>query len=167
MESRGRFNGNLVAHNNGIYFQRSEVTVEHNTILDNFLFLDTKEGLGPSSIKSNLIGGDFYANTPVLVENNYIKNDSLQEGNYSEYPGFLEDSQDITAFSTNFSRFQYLTEVLLGTESLQPGSLSSRIVKVGDRWGLVKNNNSRSLTIYGDFSGEISIKVLPSYQLKN
>jgi hypothetical protein len=167
MESRGKFSGNLVVHNTGIYFQRSEVTIEQNTILDNFLFVDTKEGLKQSYIKSNLILGDYHANTPVLLENNYMKNKYMKEGNYSEYPGFIEDSQEITAFSTNFSRFPYLTEVLLGRESLKPGELSSRIVKVGDRWGLVKENDSHSLSIYGDFTGEILLKVLPSYQLKN
>ena len=41
MEARGEFRNNVVAHSNGIYFQRSEVDVINNTILENFLYIDT------------------------------------------------------------------------------------------------------------------------------
>ncbi len=55
MESRGIFQRNITAFNNGIYFQRSEVKVSENIILDDFLFVETKKGLKKGEISNNLI----------------------------------------------------------------------------------------------------------------
>jgi len=73
MESRGKFSNNIVAQNNGVYFQRSETEITNNLILDNMLVIETKEGLDKSVIKDNLIYADFILDETVAeVKNNMM-----------------------------------------------------------------------------------------------
>jgi hypothetical protein len=165
MESRGRFRENLVVFNTGIYFQRSEVSVENNTILDNFLFVETKEGLKPGIIKDNLIWAEFTLETEVPVVNNNLKNSALYPGNYSVKPLFEDNFVEVKVFSGTFSRNTYLTDLTTSALPFSDGELVNRIIKAGNKWGVIKNNISSSLTVWGDFSGETSVTILPTYDM--
>jgi len=106
MESRGEFRNNIVAQNNGIYFQRSEVIVESNIILDNFLFIETKAGLRPGEINNNLIWADFTLDAPAKVLHNNLKPQFCDSMNFSEIPEFKNDQISLPVFSVcNFLMF--------------------------------------------------------------
>jgi len=165
MESRGRFSNNITALNNGIYFQRSEVAVNNNIILDNFLFIETKKGLELGSITNNLIWADFDLLVNATVKNNNIldlNNDSL---NYSKKPNFRNDRIIINAFSTNWERSRYCSKIYDPTKQFKPDGLVNRVVKSGDRYSVIIENTETILKIWGDFSGKTKFEVLPSYSL--
>ncbi len=52
----------------GIYFQRCEVAIENNTILDDLLLIKMKKGPEPGTIKNNVIWRDLsrYSNFTIL-----------------------------------------------------------------------------------------------------
>jgi len=164
MESRGRFRHNIVAHNSGIYFQRSEVAVEDNIILDDFLFVETKQGLKPGIIRNNQIWADFNLETEATVANNNLKNP--REGNYSSSPDFKDDWIELHASAAIYHPWQFVTSILVTNGKLAPNELVNRVVKAGDRWGVIKSNSERDVEIWGDFSGEILFTTLPSYRLQ-
>ncbi len=166
MESRGLFSNNIVAHNSGIYFQRSEVTIENNTILDNFLFIETKEGLKPGIIKNNIIWGDFNLGTKASVLNNNIRYGYNGEGNLGSPPEFINDWIHINAEAALFDRQKFVTNLFVSTDNFKQNELVNRIIKAGGKWGVIKSNSAKEIEVWGDFSGEIDLTVLPSYQLR-
>jgi len=166
MESRGRFAENLVVHNSGIYFQRSEVIVEKNIILDNFLFIETKEGLKPGIIRDNIIWADFSLQTPASVTNNNILGTYVPDGNYSQTPQFENDSVQLSVFAASFSLKNSTTDVLLTESEISEGKWVNRVVKAGNKWGIVKVNKNDKLQVWGDVSGESKLLILPSYSIK-
>ncbi|MCU0645339.1 MAG: right-handed parallel beta-helix repeat-containing protein [bacterium] len=164
MESRGEFNDNIVAHNSGIYFQRSEVVIKHNVILDDFLFIETKEGLKPGQIQKNLIWGNFALETEAFVRDNNLQHP--RDGNFSSPPEFVDDWIELRANSATYRPRQFVTGIFIANGKFKKNELANRVVKAGDRWGVIKSNREKDIEIWGDFSGAIQCMVLPTYQLK-
>jgi hypothetical protein len=165
MESRGEFIDNIVSLSNGIYFQRSEVCILNNTILENFLFIETKEGLKKGKISNNTIWGDFSIKTEVAITNNNIKDGYPGEGNYSQDPIFKNDGFDITAEGLSYHPRKFYTEVYNSQYKFKPSSLIGRVAHAGGKWGVVRSNDEHSLTVWGDLSAEIQWTILPTYSL--
>ncbi|MDW7679117.1 MAG: right-handed parallel beta-helix repeat-containing protein [bacterium] len=165
MESRGEFVNNLVAHNTGIYFQRCEVKIINNTIFDDFLFVETKEGLKPSLIQNNIIWANFDLQLPVKVQYCVLKENHAVEGNIFEFPSIESNWLKIDAISTNYLRSAFLTEMLTGDFDFPENGLANRVFKAGDRWGVIHSNDENSILVWGDFSESISLKILPTYHL--
>lgn len=167
MESRGRFAENLVVHNQGIYFQRSEVLVEKNIILDNFLFIETKMGLKPGIIRENIIWADFSLQTSASVINNNIRGEILPLNNFSRIPQFKDDGKTLPAIASNYSPLKGYTEILLSESMIPLENLESKIIKAGNHWGVIKMSQPGVLEVWGDVSGELELIILPSYRLIN
>lgn len=165
MEARGEFTNNVSAFNGGIYFQRSEVGVKNNLILDNFLFIETKAGLKQGSIENNFIAGEFRLETPARVENNWLR-DGYDGGtnNRAGLPKIKTDGSSITAISANFNKSEFATDMLL-TQSFSKNSLVNRVVRSGDRWGIVRSNDGSHITLWGDLNGISNLTLLPTYTL--
>jgi Right handed beta helix region len=165
MESRGEFIANKLAHNNGVYFQRSEVRVADNMILDNFLFIETKQGLQKGVIENNLLWADYDQQVEAEVRNNNMLHVADGQGNYHKAPKFINDGFEITSLSTNYKRRNYSTLVFLGNSKFAENQLVNRVVKSADRWGVIKSNSANTITIWGNFIGEVSFTVLPTYTM--
>ncbi len=165
MESRGEFVNNVVAHNSGIYFQRSDVRVINNTILDNFLFIETKEGLKRSVIQNNLLWADVDIQTPVTLRYCNSRSNLDGEGNFSAEPGFRNDWIGLTAAASNYSRNYHLTEIYIPDAKFSANALANRVLKSGDHWGVIHANDENYIRVWGDFSGAISYILLPTYHL--
>ena len=41
----------------------------------------------------------------------------------------------------------------------------NRILRAGNKWGIVKSNKSNSIQVWGDVMGEVSFYLLPTYSL--
>jgi hypothetical protein len=165
MESRGEFINNTVAISNGIYFQRSEIAILNNTIMENFLFVETKEGLQKGTISGNTIWGNFSIMTDVTVENNNIRDGYKGEGNYSREPVFKNDGFDLITEALSYQTLKFYTEAYDSRLNLSPGSLVGRVVHAGGKWGVVRSNERHSVTVWGDLQGELNWIVLPTYSL--
>lgn len=168
MESRGEFVGNIVAQNNGVYFQRSETDIKKNIILDNMLLIETKEGLGKSHIYDNLIWADFYWNeTDAELKNNNMLHAEAYPGNYSDFPDFMNDMEDVEILSSYFLKGSGYSELILnGDEAALTKNVAGRVVNSNSHWGVVKSFENNVLQVWGNFSAATSIKILPTYTIR-
>lgn len=166
MESRGEFTNNILAFNNGVYFQRSEVAVKNNLILDNFLFIETKEGLKQGIIENNVIWGDFQLETPVRVVGNKIRDGFLNgQNNSKEIPEIKNDSKNYPVISSTIGKDSPVTHIYIGENYLEKNELVNRVVRAGDSWGIIQSNSKNDLTIWGNLYGINNIQILPSFKL--
>jgi len=166
MEGRGEFTNNITAFNNGIYFQRSEVLISRNTILDNFLLVETKKGLKPFVVKDNIIWGDYKQDVDAEVSNNNMQYPIKEGKNYSKIPKFKNDVLNLNIASSNYSTKDSFTEMILLNKEFAENELVNRVVKVEERWSVVKANKSNSIELWGKFSGETTINILSTYRIK-
>jgi hypothetical protein len=166
MESRGSFRNNLVAHNTGIYFQRCEAVIENNTILNNYLHVETKEGLQKCIIRKNLIWGDFDLRVDAVVEDNNMRDIYPGSGNRSDPPQFQDGFHTFKAFTVSFSRAKMISDIYIGEKNLKNGELTGRVVRAGDQWTVVQNNTPQSISVFGDFSDEVEFILMPEYVIK-
>jgi hypothetical protein len=167
MESRGKFSNNVVAQNNGIYFQRSEVEISNNIILDDMLFVETKEGLKPGVIRDNIIWADFNLETEARVENNNFKNKDISESNYHKSFSFKDDMIRLKiASAVSKPREVYSIMTIIG-DQMKPGIYRNRVVKVGQKWSAIRDNDANSLWLWGKFTGTTELTILPTYTVKN
>ena len=164
MESRGSFRNNLVAHNSGIYFQRCEATIEDNRILDNFLLIETKIGLQPCIIRNNLIWGELTLETSAMITDNNLK--KKLDGNTSIPPRFKDDWIELRAYSVIFDPKVCVTTLMVSGTNFQQNELANRIVKSGERWGVIKANLDAQVEIWGDLSGCLQLTLMPTFNLE-
>ncbi len=164
MESRGAFRDNIVAHNSGIYFQRCEAAVERNIILDDFLLVETKAGLAPCVVKNNILWGDLNVEVEAEIKENNVRD--KRPGNISQAPLFKDDWMNIKVISSSYKPGEAETNMLITGQKLTKNALVNRIVKAGDRWGVVKSNNRKDVQVWGDFSGCLEMLVLPTYEME-
>ncbi|MFQ5676198.1 MAG: right-handed parallel beta-helix repeat-containing protein, partial [bacterium] len=166
METRGLFANNVVAHNTGIYFQRSEMEVVNNTILEHFLFVETKEGLKPGVIANDIIWGQVDKDTATPMTHCDLRDPMPGDGNISTEPRFRQDALTLLAAASAYSPKTYVTTLLVPGLSAREGELADRVVRAGDAWGVVKANAGATLEVWGDLSGEVVVIVLPTYHLR-
>ena len=163
MEARGEFVDNVTAFNNGIYFQRSEVLIEKNIIFDDFLLVETKEGLKPCIVKDNVIWADYKQGegiNPEVKDNNML---SPADGNYSRPVHFINDALTSTIAGVNYNSRKNITRFVLLEDKFDEGALTGRVVKVGDKWSVVKYNKGRVMEVWGDFVLATDVRIMPTY----
>lgn len=165
MESRGRFANNIVAHNDGIYFQRSEVAVLNNTILDHLLFVETKAGLQPGIIANNILWGRFEKDTATPVTHCNLRGLVPGDGNIRADPGFRPDGLRLTTVASAYCHKTFVTTLVAPGLVAGRGDLAGRVVRAGDAWSVIKSNDGATLEVWGRLSGAVSVVVLPTYRL--
>jgi hypothetical protein len=163
MEGRGEFVNNITAHNTGIYFQRSEVIIRDNMILDNYRLVETKEGLNPCTVMNNTIWGKLDIQTEAIITGNRMR--EAYVGNTVEEPRLANDWISVNADAAIYNPSAFITELLVAGGGLQPDALAGRVVKSGDRWSVIKANSRRSIVLWGDFSGQTAFTIYPTYRL--
>ena len=162
MESRGLVARNIAAVNPGFYIQRSELEFVNNTILEDFLFIETKEGLKPSTFKNNIVWGSFGFDTEATVSDSLFRDGFEGEGNLTGEPTFIDDGKPLTVLAASYSRADFQTTIKL-TESLNAEEMRNRVVVSGDRWGVVSSVSGAQLRVWGDLSAVTELAVLPTY----
>ena len=165
MESRGRVAGNVAALNSGFYLQRSELEVVDNTILEDTLLIETKEGLEPTRFSNNIVAGSLEHDGTALVSASLIR-DGLAgagEGNVAGAPEFLEDGRELQVLATSWSPSTHQTRVTVAAP-LPPGDLTNRVVASQYGWGVVHSASGRHLTLWRDFRPATELRMLPTYR---
>ncbi|KUG25589.1 hypothetical protein ASZ90_004585 [hydrocarbon metagenome] len=165
MESRGEFTNNVVAYNNGVYFQRSETKITDNIILDNMLVIETKEYLDKTIIKDNFIWADFTLDeTEAVIENNNMLDADKYPGNINKPLVLNNDGIELSILSAYYLKDKNHTELITAFDVKD--DLVNRIIKSGDKWSVVKSHKNGVIQIWGNFSAITSLQVLPTYTLK-
>ncbi len=165
MESRGRVAGNVAALNSGFYLQRSELEVTDNTILEDTLLIETKEGLEPTRFSNNIVAGSLEHDGTALVSASLIRDGLVGagEGNIAGAPEFLDDGRELQVLATSWSPSTHQTRVTVAAP-LPPGDLAGRVVTSHDDWGVVHSASGRHLTLWGSIRFATELRLLPTYR---
>ena len=163
MESRGRVDGNVAALNRGFYLQRSELEVTNNTILENTLLIETKEGLAPTLFSNNIVSGSLESDGTAIITASLIRDGSVGEGNEAGLPEFLEDGRELQVRATSRSAASHQTQVIVA-DPLPAADLANRVVVSLAGWGVVHSASGRHLTLWGDLSAARELRLLPTYR---
>ena len=80
-------------------------------------------------------------------------------------PGFLDDGLTLTASSSRYDGSRFQTTIMM--EGLTAHALKDRVVRMGDEWTLVTDNNVESLTVWGKFDMESGseLEIIPTFHL--
>ncbi len=163
MESRGRVTGNIAALNNGFYLQRSELEATNNTILEDTLLIETKEGLQPTRFSNNIVSGSLEHDGTATVTASMFRDGAAGEGNTAGLPEFLEDGRELQVLATSYSASSHQTQVDISAP-LPPADLTGRVVVSGDDWGVIHSASGRHLTLWGDLRSATELRLLPTYR---
>lgn len=163
METRGRIEGNIAALNPGFYIQRTEGTIVNNTILEDFIFIETKESLKPSTFDNNIVWGSVDYDTKATVTNSLFRDGFAGEGNVQGEPSFVDDTVSASVLSASYSKADFQTKVLLSAP-LDPAEMQDRVVVADGKWAVVKAATANSLTLWGDLSAAKDLTVISRYE---
>lgn len=165
MESRGRIAGNISAYNHGVYVQRSEAEIEDNTFVEDLIFIETKEGLEPSTFRRNIVVGAVEYDTQASVTDSLFLEGFPGEGNLTGAPEFIADSMQIDVFGFRSSAPDRLVTLLVPEDQATPG-LVGRVVQSGPNWGVIRSAGDGAIEIWGSFDSVTSLSVLPTFRPK-
>ena len=163
MESRGRVEGNVAALNGGFYLQRSELEVVDNTILEDTLLIETKEGLEPTRFSNNIVTGSLESDGTAIVTASLIRDGSVGEGNEAGLPDFIDDGRELQVLGASFSAASQQTHVIVAAP-LPAGDLANRVVASSGGWGVVHSASGRDLTLWGNHRSVTELHLLPTYR---
>ena len=163
MESRGRVEGNVAALNGGFYLQRSELEVVDNTILEDTLLIETKEGLEPTRFSNNIVTGSLESDGTATVTASLIRDGSVGEGNEAGLAEFLEDGRELQMLGATWSAASHQTHVTLAAP-LPAADLTNRVVASRGGWGVVHSASGRNLTLWRDHTSVTELHLLPTYR---
>ena len=166
MESRVLFANNVVAGNLGpARFQRSEVTVLHNTFLDPVSYEEVSEKFTQPLFANNIFHVRFAAPPGVVVSYSALPEKYPGEGNIDVRCGF-EDAPWLTvAILVAYRPERYWTEFVVMPSSA-PGELTGRAVRIVGRWSAVAWHSGSRLAIWGDFRDDRVLEVFPWFRLR-
>jgi hypothetical protein len=160
METRGDFTNNLAAFNNGLYFQRSDLGIYNNTIIDNILLTETKEGLNPSRLKNTIVLGNTGIKIP--VEQSYcLLLDGKDEAGSRELR-FEDDGIAFTTLGILIGPDRTKTRLIVQGNFME-NRLKNRIIRAGNRFTLVKENQGNEILIWDDLTSESEFMIMPTY----
>ena len=170
MESRVELKNNIMAENVGhVYFQRSDILLVNNTITDGLYHTETKEGLVPGAYRNNIIHGLIEIETAVELTYNNLTRGYEGEGNFIGDPQFVDNGKKGSAVVSAFDHRHFMTSLKYADSENE--DLSGRVIKVGEKWGVVASNDAGKINVWGDFSrsgySDISdFEIMPTYHLK-
>ncbi len=164
MESRILFANNILDENLGpARFQRSEVTVVHNTFLTPVTYEELRNNFRPPVFANNIFRRGFQAEKGVTVTYSNVSAQVDGEGNFTAPPGFLQDEVQVVAVRTAYRRERFQTEIEAQGDWRQA---VGRVARAGGRWTAVAGGGCGRLWVWGDFSRERVFEFLPTYRLR-
>ena len=163
MESRGLVTRNVAALNSGFYLQRSELEVTDNTILEDTILIETKEGLEPTRFSNNIVTGSFESDGTAIGTGSLARDGFRDEGNEAGLPEFLEDAAELQVVASSYSPSRLQTHVTVAAP-LPADDLAGRVVVSHDDWGVVYSASGRHLTIWGSLRFATELRMLPTYR---
>ncbi|MDE2849613.1 MAG: right-handed parallel beta-helix repeat-containing protein [Acidobacteriota bacterium] len=163
MESRGLVTRNVAALNSGFYLQRSELEVTDNTILEDTILIETKEGLEPTRFSNNIVTGSFESDGTATGTGSLARDGFRDEGNEAGLPEFLEDAAELQVVAASYSPSRMQTHVTVAAP-LPADDLTGRVVVSHDDWGVVHSASGRHLTIWGSLRFATELRMLPTYR---
>ena len=89
----------------------------------------------------------------------------IEEGTCSVDPRFLQDGFTVIAQEAVYDPATHVTRVRLEPPGHESGALARRVVRTGDRWGVIRSGPAEEIELWGDFGGVTTFEVQPTYHL--
>ena len=163
-ESRGLISNNLLARNSRFAVENSAASVINNTVLGDTSFTEEPRSLKLLPSANNIFWGNLSTQSRLPITHSIIRDGYPGSGNLSQRPIFLDDQLNLSSEKATYDAQRLVTRVNVTTSQLPAASLADRVVRAGDRWGVIEAIRGEQLAIWGDLSGASSLEILPSYR---
>ena len=184
-EGRARIVGNVIVRNlsgGGVVCSDSRMDLENNIIMHNqggqaVTYEARLSYFMPTLIRNNTLRDN--EQEPILVLENYgqpliVQSNNIQgqfEGrdNYNAVPAFATNSITGKATSTHFDAISFTTAVAIEEPIGDSEQLAGRVLRLGDRWSVIKAAQSTKILVWGDLGGthkKMDWEVISDYQAK-
>lgn len=155
METRAHFSGNLVVDNKGgFYLQRSEITADHNTVWQDWRFVEDKPSLGPSRFENNILKGPAGPVEARVSFDHNMAESSVPGGRHIEVKDiFLDDG--VTGEITGIHFDPVTSTTTVTTRSPLPaGDYARRPVRLSDgakdgQWRAIVRASGNEILVWG------------------
>ncbi len=162
-DNRMVFENNLIAESiGGIDFRRSEINVRNNTLIADIL---VRESDHPANFVNNLIIGDLIQQSAVVLDETEVMSKDKVSDEILFTNLFVDDSMSFEVKGVSFNEDRYVSLIRLSDAKIKPDELRYRIVKSGDRWGVIKHNDESTITVWGNFPDSRDLGILPTYTI--
>ncbi len=183
-EGRARIIDNRIVRNlsgGGIQCVDSYMELENNIIMHNLggeaVMIENRFSyFMPSLIRMNILREN--EQQPILIKKNdgqppIVQNNNIQggfegSGNYDQEPNFVKDVIKGKILSADFDPIHFLTMITLQKALDKSAQLAWRVIRVGDRWGVIKNAESQKIFVWGDLGDlkDVEFEIISEYRLK-
>jgi hypothetical protein len=182
-EGRGDLHHNLVfANAAGVACISSWMDFRRNTVVDNQSGLSYGNPyaphLKPSLITANLIYGNEGAQLGVEKghEEPVVTGNDIEGGypggreNFDREPEFLDDGLKAKVVSLDYDAFRAVTTIAAGGLAGADGGLAGRLVRIGEKWGVIQHAGRGTITAWGDLRHTLEkateLTIAPTYRLR-
>jgi hypothetical protein len=165
-EGRAIVTNNLFAHHQsggGIASASSWMTCSHNTIVGNprggINYSNNYSYFAPSLIQNNLIYGNELEGIAVArgskgalpdVSHNVVQGGFSGDDNVDIEPKFVRDG--LSGKITDVRITEFTSILKLERRKLEPGKLTGRVIRIGEKWTVVKQNDAAGLVVWGNMT---------------
>jgi hypothetical protein len=183
-EGRARIIENIIVRNlsgGGIQCVDSYMELENNIIMHNqggeaVMVENRFSYFVPSLIRNNILRDNEQQpifikkneSQPPIVENNNIQGGFAGQDNYDTKPDFIEDVINGKINSADFDPTHFLTTIVLQKSIDKSDQLAGRVIRLSDRWSVIKNVESKKIIVWGDLRDlkDIEFEIISGYHLK-
>lgn len=155
METRARFSHNIIAENaGGFYLQRSEISADHNTVWQEWRFLEDKPSLGPSRFTANIFKSTDKVESPRVTFDRNMADASTPGGPHIAVSDiFIDDAVEGELTELHFDTVS-CTTILTTREPLAAGDYAGRPVRIGDsrtggQWRVIARASGSQVVLWG------------------
>jgi len=179
MRARVHLINNVITENdNGLYLQRAELVLAHNTI-DNKIHLEENfPGYDAALFQNNIVTGRMGIGTDVDFVNCVLpgtpegKTKITERGTILKAPAFLEDGLRLKADQWEVDPAQFVTTVTVKEGLGSSVSLAGRVARITGKhlWTVVKSSSGKTLELWGTIPYESTdggaIEILRTFRLR-
>ena len=157
-EGRGLISNNLLAQNARFAVENSAASVINNTVLGDTSFTEEPRSLKLLPSANNIFWGNLSTQSRLPMTHSIIRDGYPGSGNLSQRPIFLDDQLNLSSEKATYDAQRLVTRVNVTTSQLPAASIADRVVRAGDRWGVIEVIRWEQLAIWGDLSGASSLE---------
>jgi len=185
-EGRATLKDNIIIYNPGggvrsvdSYMELEDNIIMHNPGAAGLAYSNLYSYMQPAIVRGNVIRenekGAFLvlnnAGPAPLFEKNNIDDQNVSQGtqNFDRPPKFIDDGISGKVKEIRFDPLRIQSRVEI--EPLLPDdrNLAGRVLRVGERWGVIIESHDRTITVWGELQGadrkDLVFEILPTYSI--
>jgi hypothetical protein len=185
-EGRATLIDNIIVHNpgGGVRSVDSYMEIEDNIIMHNpgeagLAYSNLYSYMQPAIVRGNIIRenekGAFLllnnAGPAPLFEKNNVDDRSVSQGtqNFDHPPKFIDDGASGRVKEISFDPLRIQSRVKIGPSLSDDQNLTGRVLRIGERWGVIIESHDRTITVWGELQAsdrqDLMFEILPTYSI--